>query len=163
MKKLKKFFRFCLISIVVLAFVIYVGRILLRFIWNFDILNADSYKIMYDYWEKGGVFNTFRDCSLGIALLLLPIIWLILSYKLYKYGFWKFIFTPVVKVYRHFSRPKNMEVEHVSIKNLGAKDKTLDEIISEKIKEKEGNAAHEHMAKNIRQQIAAKIEENTKQ
>lgn len=56
-----------------------------------------------------------------------------------------------------------MEVEHVIIKNLGNKDKTLDEIISEKMKEKGENKQEENTSRSLREQIAAKIEENKKQ
>ena len=55
-----------------------------------------------------------------------------------------------------------MEVEHVTIKNLGGKDKTLDEIIEEKIKE-ENKSANGNMVSDLRKQIAAKIEENEKE
>ena len=56
-----------------------------------------------------------------------------------------------------------MEVEHVSIKNLGIKDKSLDEIISAKLKEKGEDQTSVHTIKDIRQQISAKLEENKKQ
>ena len=56
-----------------------------------------------------------------------------------------------------------MEIEHVSLKNIGGKDKTLDEIITDKIKEQNGNGASGHTSTNIRRQIAAKIEENEKE
>jgi hypothetical protein len=55
-----------------------------------------------------------------------------------------------------------MEVEHVSIKNIGVKDKTIDEIISEKIRGNENSGAA-HTSIDIRKQISAKIEENVKQ
>ena len=93
----------------------------------------------------------------------MPVIWLVLSYKLYKYGLVKFLLNPLVKLYRRITRPKTMEVEHVSIKNLGGKDKTLDEIIAEKVEKQRGNKSAGHASQNLRRQIAAKIEENEKQ
>lgn len=163
MKKIRKMLRFCSISAVVLICWIYFCRIVFKLFWSFDILNQSSYKVMARYWEKGGVFNTFHDVSLGVSLILIPVLWLVLSHKLYKYGFWKFIFSPVIKIYNHFNRPKNLEVEHVSIKNIGGKDKTLDEIISEKIEAQGKKTASVHAAKSIREQIATKIEENENQ
>ena len=56
-----------------------------------------------------------------------------------------------------------MEVEHVTIKNLGGKDKTLDEIISEKIKEQGQDNSSAHVVRDLRKQISAKIEDNEKQ
>lgn len=162
MKKLMNLLRFSTISVFMLVFVIGVGHVLFKLFWNFDILNQKSYQILYDYWEKGGVFNTFRDCSLALSLLATPIIWLKLSYKIYKKGFWKSVFSIFDKSYRHLTRPKNMEIEHVSLKNIGGKDKTLDEILTDKIKEQNGSSSTEHMSRDIRKQIAAKIEENEK-
>lgn len=163
MKKIKKLIRFTMISIIVLVAVIYISRILFRFIWAFDIIDPKSYKIMYEYWEKGGVFNTFRDCSLGFGLLILPIIWLFLSYKLYKFGLFKLITLPISRLYRRLTRPKNMEIEHVSIKNMGGKDKSIDEIIKEKIEKQEGNQYQGNNIMDLRKQVAAKIEENEKE
>lgn len=163
MKKLGKLLKFTTISIFVLAVLTSVGQILFKLFWNFDLLNQKSYQVLYDYWEKGGVFNTFRDCSLGLSLLLLPIIWLVVSHKIYKNGFWKSVLTIIDKLYRKITRPQNMEIEHVSLKNIGGKDKTLDEIITDKIKEQNGNGASGHTSTNIRRQIAAKIEENEKE
>lgn len=56
-----------------------------------------------------------------------------------------------------------MEVEHIAIKNLGEKNKTLDEIIAEKAKNRGEGKNIGHTSQNLRQQIAAKIEENEKQ
>ena len=163
MKKIKKLFRFCFISALVLIVFLFLGRIIFRLLWNFDILNAVSYQKMQNYWENGGVFNTFKDCSLLFALLLFPIVWLYASYKLYKYGLGKFLTKPVIVLYRRLTRPKVMEVEHVSIKNMGSKDKTLDEIISEKLKSEGKQSGTAHLSKDLRKQIAAKIGENEKQ
>lgn len=115
---------------------------------------------MSEYWEKGGVFNTFKDYALGTSLLLLPIVWLCASYKLYKYGVVKFLTTPIIKIYRKITAPKEMDVEHISIKNLGSKDRTLDEIISDKRKEMGEDTKQELVSKNLRKQISAKIGEN---
>ncbi len=163
MKRIKNFIRFLSISIIVFFILGYVYQFLFKLLWNFDLFNRVSYDIMYDFWEKGGVFRTFRDCSLAVALCLTPIIGLILSYKLYKYGLIKFLTTPIIKLYRLITRPKVMEIEHVSIKNLGGKDKTLDEIISEKIEKEKKIDSDENTVQNLRKQIAAKIEENEKQ
>jgi len=163
MKKIKNFIRFAFISVIVLVLVVGVCRFLFRLFWNFDILNYASYVKVANYWEAGGVFNTFKDCSLGFCLLMLPLVWLFLSYKLYKYGLMKFLTMPIIKTYRHFSRPKNMDIEHVTIKNMGSKDRTLDEIIADRLKEKKEKTSVSHAAKDIRRQIAAKMEENENQ
>ena len=163
MKKLKKFCRFFVISAITLAPVLFICQIIFKIIWKFDILNRNSYRVVAEYWNKGGVYNTPRDWCLGIAFLLIPVFWLKLSYKIYKIGFWKFIFAPIIYTYRRLTCPKNMEVEHVTIKNLGGKDKTLDEIISEKIKEQGQDNSSAHVVRDLRKQISAKIEENEKQ
>lgn len=163
MKKIKKILRFSSISIVVFIVLGYLARIIFNLLWKFDLFNAKSYQILQNYWEKGGVFNTFRDCSLGFALFMLPVLWLIISYKVYKKGFWKTILIPVEKLYRKLTSPKNMEVAHVSLKNLGGKDKTLDEIIADKIKSEQGGVSSINTVRDIRREISARIEENEKQ
>lgn len=163
MKKIKIFLRFTIICAFVLVSLAFIGQIIFLSFWNFDLLNRESYNILKEYWEKGGVFNTFRDCSLGISLLLLPIIWLMWSYKIYKKGFWKSVISIVDKIYRKLTRPQTLDVEHVPLKNIGGKDKTLDEIITDKIKEKNTQTGSARMSVNLRKQIAAKIEENEKE
>lgn len=158
MKKIRNLFRFFLINAIVLVFFLYIGQFLFRIFWKFELLNPKSYQMLREYWENGGVFNTFRDCSLGAALLLFPVFWLFSGYKLYKYGLGKFLSMPIIKTYRHFTRPKTLDIEHVTIKNMGTKDKSLDEIIAEKLKE-EGINSKAHMAKDLRKQISAKIGE----
>ncbi len=163
MKKLKKMLRFSMISALVLVVFIFIFRALFRLIWNFDILSWEPYQKIIDFWNKGGNFNTTKDCSLLAGLVLMPVIWLIASYKLYKYGLKKFLTVPIIKLYRRLTRPKNMEIEHVTIRNLGSKDKTLDEIIADKIKEHGESTGLGHTSKDLRQQISAKIGENEKQ
>jgi len=162
MKKLKNFLRFIFISVLVLIVFIYIGRFLFNVIWDFDILSQSSYQMIADYWNGGGVFNTFRDCSLCAALIAFPLIWLYYSRKLYKYGLKKFFTTPIIKTYRYLTRPKSMEVEHVVVKNMGTKSKSLEDIIADKIKEQNKNS-HNFATRDLRQQISAKIGENDKQ
>lgn len=163
MKKIAKLLRFITISAFVLVILTYIGQVIFKSFWNFDLLNRKSYQVLNNYWEKGGVFNTFRDCSLVASLFLFPIIWLVISRKIYKKGFWKSVLSLIDKSYRKITRPQNMEIEHVSLKNIGGKDKTLDEIITDKIKEQNGNVTGGHTSANIRKQVAAKIEENEKE
>lgn len=160
MKKIKNFVRFCFISAIVLVVFLYISRFLFLFIWDFDILAKEPYMLVKKYWDKGYTFGSFRDYSLAISLIALPILWLVCSYKLYKYGLKKFLTMPIIKTYRRLTRPKNMEMEHVVVKNLGIKDKSLDVIISDKIKEQNKDGGPAHVTRDLRRQIAAKIEEN---
>lgn len=160
MKKIKKILTFSAIAIVITIIFGSICQVLFNWFWSFDILDRRSYQTLLSWWEEGGVFNTFRDCSLGVSLLLFPIICFGISYKLYKQGFWKTILSPFIKLYHACTRPKNMEVEHVSIKNLGVKDKPLEEIIADKIKQEKVESTANNASKTIRQQIAAKLEEN---
>lgn len=162
MKKVVKLLKFSVISLLVLCVFAFIGRFAFRFLWNFDILDKKDYEILYKFWENGGVFKTFKDCTLATSLIAFPFIWLYSSKKLYKYGLGKFLLFPVIAIYRKVTRPKSMEVEHVSIKNIGVKDKTIDELISEKIKNNE-NVGGANTSFDIRKQISAKIEENVKQ
>lgn len=163
MKKIKKFIRFCFISLLLLVIFLPVFNIIFRFVWNFALLDSKSYKMMAEYWENGGVFNTAKDYTLGASLFFLPIIWLICSYKLYKYGLVKFLLLPINKIYRRITRPETLDVEHVSIKHLGEKDQTLDEIIADRIKKENELSGQSQTIRNLRQQISTKIGENENQ
>ncbi|MBE6463369.1 MAG: hypothetical protein E7005_06420 [Alphaproteobacteria bacterium] len=163
MKKIKKFLRFVIISCFMLAIFVYIGRFFFNMLWDFDIISLRSYAVLNSYWNEGGNFNDFKELSLLGCLILFPILWLRCSMKIYKKGFFKTLASLFSKSYRKLTRPKNMETEHVSIKNLGSKDRTLDEIISDKIKEKGGNIAQGKESTNLRHLISAKIEENEKQ
>ena len=162
MKKLKNFIRFLLIFGTTSVIFALVGQIVFKYIWGFALFNLKSYKYLYDFWENGGVFNKFKDITLVLGLVFLPIYCINVSFKIYKKGFLKVLSIPFTVIYRALTRPKSLEVEHVSIKNIGIKDKTLDEIISTRIKEKGQETTVSHASKNIREQISAKIEENNK-
>ena len=68
--------------------------------------------------------------------------------------------SPFFKLYKKFTRPKKLDVEHVSIKNLGSKSRSLDEIIADKMKEKGEKVSQQYTTIDIRQQVSAKVEEN---
>ncbi len=163
MKKNKKFLKLILISCFTLVVFTYVGRFFFKLFWGFDIVSSRSYVVLRNYWNEGGNFKEFKELSLLVCLILLPIFWLRCSMNMYKKGFFKTLLSPLVKLYRKVTRPKSMEPEHVSIKNLGLKERTLDEIISDKIKENGGNSAYSKESTNLRHLISAKIEENEKQ
>lgn len=160
MKKIKNFLHFSFISALVLVVFIFIGRYLFAFIWHFDILSPKSYQKLIDFWNNGGVFHTFRDCSLCAGLVAFPFVWLYYSHKLHKYGLKKFFTVPLIKTYRYLTRPKTMEIEHVVVKNMGVKDKSLDDIIADKIKEQNKNNGNGYSARDLRKQISAKIGEN---
>lgn len=162
MKKLKKTLRFIVISLLVLSVFVFIGRFLFQLFWNFDILDQKDYDTLYKFWERGGVFKTFKDCTLAISLIAFPFVWFYYSKKLYNYGLGKFLLLPIIAIYRKATGPKSLDIEHVSIKNIGVKDKTIDELISEKIRGN-GKGGNANTSIDIRKQISAKIEENVKQ
>ena len=117
---------------------------------------------MYSFWENGGVFKTFKDCSLLFLMMFFPVLGFYMTARLYKKGFWATILKPINKLYRKFSAPVPMDDVHIVIKNLGAKTGDIDEIISDKLKEKGDSLANSNTTRSIRQQISVKIEENEK-
>ncbi len=160
MKKIIKFIRFCTISSVIFGLYAAVASIFFKMIWGFRLFAPEPYVKLYSFWEKGGVFKEVKDISLVASLIALPVCSLISGYKMYKKGFWKTILSMFSHIYRRCTRPKNMEVEHVAIKNLGSKSRTLDEIISDKMKEKGETLTQEVTSLSLRQQVSAKVEEN---
>ena len=162
MKKMKKALRYIAIFCIVFLFLIFVYFHVFKVIWNFNILNVKSYKAMYSFWERGGVFKTFKDCSLLFLMAIFPVLGFYITAKLYKKGFWATLTKPINKLYRKFNAPEPMDDVHIVIKNLGAKTGDIDEIISDKLKEKGDVLANSNTTKSIRQLISVKIEENEK-
>lgn len=162
MKKIKKALRYIAICCTVFLFLIFVYFYVFKAIWNFNILSVKSYKAMYSFWENGGVFKTFKDCSLLFLMMFFPVLGFYMTARLYKKGFWATILKPINKLYRKFSAPVPMDDVHIVIKNLGAKTGDIDEIISDKLKEKGDSLANSNTTRSIRQQISVKIEENEK-
>lgn len=162
MKKIKKMLKFILILLTVATFIIFFSGYVFIFFWKFDILKEASYIKLQNFWNNGGVFRTFKDISLLVCLMLLPISIIISTKKLYKEGFWKTILTPFVMLWKKATNPKREEIQSVTIKNLGAKDKTLDDIINEKMKEKLKEET-KNTIQDIRNQISTKIKENETQ
>lgn len=162
MKKIKKTLRYIAICCTVFLFLTFVYFHVFNAIWNFNILNVKSYKAMYAFWERGGVFKTFKDCSLLFLMTFFPVFWLCITAKLYKKGFWATLLMPINKLYRKFNAPEPMDDVHIVIKNLGAKSGDIDEIISDKLKEKGDTLVNSNTTRSIRQQISVKIEENEK-
>ena len=72
MKKIKKFFKFTLISCFTLVVFAYVGRFFFNLFWDFDIISPKSYKVLKNYWNNGGSFKEFKELSLLICLILFP-------------------------------------------------------------------------------------------
>lgn len=161
---MKKTLRFIIISALVLAVYLPIFWFLVMIIWRFNILSLQSYQEIIDQWNRGHTFKTFGEYSLALVIILFPLFWLRSSKKLYKFGLGKFLLLPITKIYRMATKPKSLEVEHVSIKNLGGKGKTLDDIIAAKIKsENKAEPTNQYFSKDLRKQISAKIEENEKQ
>lgn len=61
-EKLIKFFTVCAVVFVVLG---YICRELFKFIWNFDVFNRESYRILYDYWETAAYLIRFGIAAWG--------------------------------------------------------------------------------------------------
>ena len=163
MKKVKKLFKFCVDSIIVLLVLIFLYRIIILFLWKFDIIDKHSYQLMEQYWNSGGTFNSFKDCMFGLCLLTFPFMWGICSYKVYKKGLLNIILWPIKKIYHSITKPETLEIERVAIKNLRGKDRSLEEIIADKMQEESKKNPSSHTAKELRKQISAKIGENENQ
>lgn len=162
MKKIKKFIRYISILCVISISLLFLYYHTFNFIWRFNLLKAESYKSLYTFWENGGVFKTFKDCSLLFLIMFYPLFVFYFTNKLYKKGFWATILKPFIKLYRKLTKPKPMDDVHIVIKNLGAKSEDIDELITDKLKEKGVELKGSSTIQGLRQQISSKIEENEK-
>ena len=156
---MKKFAKVVCIGSVVLLFWVAIYYVIFKLIWQFDVLSIRSYKKIHAYWNQGGVFRTFKDCSLLFFMSMFPILCIYYTRKVYKRGFWKTILSPFIKIYRKFTAPEPMDDVHIVIKNLGVKSGSLDEMLADRIKKDGGLSGNKTLISDIRQQISVKIEE----
>ena len=134
MKKLLKIFSLVLSLIVwTYLYVILFGQILLCF-WNFNILSAQSWNIVYQYWESGGIIRTWQDYLLLLCLVLYLPLWYI-GWKHFRRISWlQVLLWPLNRYNRYLVDKYGEGAQHITIKNMGTGGIKIEEEIEQKAK-----------------------------
>jgi len=130
-------------------------------VYNINLLNPQTYKIFYAFWNGGGVLRGKDVVMLCSLLLFLPVCiygW----YKLWSYKYMRLITVPLNKIFN--SGFENYRAPDINIKNLKVEEKkTLEQIIDERLeKEKKKNQSQQADSADFRKKIIEQIEQNKK-
>ncbi|MBQ9236201.1 MAG: hypothetical protein IJ184_07060 [Alphaproteobacteria bacterium] len=152
MKKIGRWLR----NLVVLALwsvvFVFVSNTLLVLVWNFDYVSHESWKVLVDYWNSGGVIKSASDLLLVGSLFLLPILWLLGFNRVRKLDYAKMLLAPVNAIYDWINRDTD-DNERIVIRNIKSGTQRAEEIKNELESLKPGKAKK---AGNIRKKVVEK-------
>lgn len=134
---MKKLFKIISLSISFLVwtylYILLSGLILIYF-WNFNILSSQSWNIVRQYWESGGVIRTWQDYLLVLYLLCYLPLWYI-GWKYVKNTNWlQVLLWPINRYNRYIIDKYGDSEQHVSLKNMGTGGIKIEEEIELKAK-----------------------------
>ena len=161
---IKKIFHYIWVAIFGTLWSIVLGLVfqqLFFWIYNINLLNPKTYKILSDFWESGGVLHGKDIVMLCSLILYFPVCfygW----YKLWHYKYIRLITVPLNKIFN--SGFDNYRAPDINIKNLKVEEKkTLDQLVNERLeKEKKKNKEQQGESRDFRKKIIEQIEQNKK-
>lgn len=131
MKKIFRFFRGTMLLIFWTLLFVYITNALFILFWNFDYIRANSWRIMMEYWNSGGVIKSTSDTILVVSLILLPIAWLLGYRRVLKINYIDLLLKPINFIYNIFNRDTSDDGERVVIRNIKSSSQRAEEIKSE--------------------------------
>ena len=154
MKKFLKNLRNATLWLIWTFLFVYIAHNITLFIWNFDILSSKSWKIISNYWNKGGSLKTIQDFVFFSFLLLLPF--------LYVFGFKKALkinySAQLISFISRFFDSKIDDPERVVIKGMKTNQQYINDIKNElealkPEKNKESSLIRTNILKKINEEI----------
>lgn len=127
LKKLLKFIRHCIIFVLWTILFIYIVRLLIYSLFNFNILSSQSWNTLFAYWNTGGVFKTTPDILLLLSLLLLPIFFIIGFIKIKKINYLQ----KLISFFKFFIKTPKENHERIVIKSTATPEQLIENIKSE--------------------------------
>ena len=155
LKKIGKFIRFLLLSSVWTIVFFTLSRLLMRMVWEFDILSLKQWNVIVEYWNNNGVI-TGSDYILFVALIAIIVIWIIGLRKVNSINYLKLLLKPIEYfANREIQKYENIDT-HVVIKNISVGEKlTIEDVIKDRIKQEKAAIAKD--ADSLRKSISQKI------
>lgn len=157
MKKIVKIFKFLIIGAIWSVFFLWFARVLMKWIWKFDILYHKQWQVLSRYWNDNGVIVGWSDYMFFVALLLLFILWLWGWKKLYRTNYLRLLIAPLQYINNYQLRKYEQKETHIVLKNLSVGEKlTIEDVIKERIK-KEDRVPTQKASQDLRQSFSQKI------
>lgn len=130
-------------------------------VYNVNLLQPETYKILHRFWNSGGVLHGKDILMWGSLLLYLPICFYGWR-KLWDYKFMRLITVPLNKIAN--AGLEGYRAPDVNIKNLKVEEKkTLEQIVKERLeKEKKKTQGQNAESMDFRKKIIEQIEEKKK-
>lgn len=155
-KKTAKSLKVLFIGVLWTAAFLYAARLILIYIWHFDIFYRKQWGVLSGYWNNNGVIMSGTDYLFFLTLLILVLVWGIGWRLLAKANYLKLLLYPF-EYFNNYEIKKYENVDtHVVIKNIAVSEKlTVEDVIQERIKKEKVNKVKE--ADQLRRNISEKI------
>ena len=158
-KKFVYIFRFTIIGILWSYIFLILANYATYNLWNFNFMSSHSWKIIYKFWNAGGVIKNGSDYLFFIFLISLPFIWIFSWRYFLKLNYVNIILYPINIYNRYIITKYGQENSRIVLKNVKSTQKIIDEI-KDKLESIKPEKTKE--AANIRTQIIKKLEQNNK-
>ena len=128
-------------------------------IWNFNYLSASSWKVITDYWQKGGVIKTGTDFLFLFALIFLIPLWIWGWRKLYKMNILNLFLVPLNWYQKRSADNYIKSMSRIKIHNIGVSlEDDAKQDFEDKIKCREQTIKSDEKASStIRSQIKKRL------
>jgi len=139
-----------------------VSRVLLWWLWRFDIFSADGWSIISQYWNKGGKIKSGSEYAFFVTLIAIIPLWIWGIRKGMKTNFVRLFLSPIVYFMNRGldEAPKSVTIKNIDVSvSKTSKEEMLEKIVSERMKKYEEEDAPEEAEKsfeNIRKELAQK-------
>lgn len=156
LKKLLRVLKAVIIGLIWTAAFFYICRVLLIYVWHFDIFSRNQWIVISGYWNNNGVIMSASDYLFFLTLFALMIVWVLGWRVFYKMNYLKFLLAPVNFIINYQLNKYESDDTRVVIKNLKvAEKKSVEDIIQERMKQEKASEVKE--SQQLRKNISEKI------
>lgn len=156
LKKVLKLIKFIIVGILWSIVFFNLINFILEHFWNFNLLSAQSWKLINSYWEAGGIIRTWQDYLLLLIFILYIPLWILGWKKCYHMDYIQLLLKPFNLYSQKALENYEKDISKLKIKNMGTKIMKAEEELELKSKPKEPIKTDEEVNK-IRQAVAEKI------
>lgn len=161
---IKKTFHFICFIVATVLFSVLAALVYRQIFWyvaGIDIFSPATYKLLSDFWNRGGILKT-KDVFFIISVIsYIPLISFV-AYKLYKFKYMKLLLVPLEYIANRGIEKHKELMKDVNIKNLKIEEKkTIEQLVQERI-EIENKKKEDTETNNFRKKLNEKIEKQKK-
>lgn len=155
-KKLLKLLRLILVGVVWTSAFVLAARLLMIYLWHFDILYKKQWTVLAGFWNNNGVIAGFADYMFFVTLVVLFIVWIWGWRYFYKANYLKLLMSPIAYIANYKLKKYENIDNHIIIKNISVGEKlSVEDFIQNRIKQEKNNPTKE--ADLLRRNISEKI------